>query len=193
MGEPQVKGVWFVTARRHLLEHHGETAFAAVVARMPDDDRHALIEPLVSTWYPERVFQCALEAVQQGLTFNDDARFLAFIEASTELGVNHFFRILLRIASPAYLMHRMPAAWSTHRRDNGTLVVEADEKRARLRYAGFPFFSDPNYRFFVLGVLRKVTELCTGVPPRVRVVSHGKDWLDAEVLYGTLPTLPPRA
>ena len=184
MQEPLVKGVWFVTARRHLVERHGEEALAAVSRRMPGDERHAIEEPLASRWYPEPVFQRALEAVQTGLTFHDDERFRAFIEASTELGVNTFLRIVLEITTPTFLFRNMPTFWAMHRKGNGTLEVDADLRRARLRCTHFPFFGDPNYRLFVLGVLTRVTELATGARPRARVVSHSKDSLEVEVIYG---------
>lgn len=194
MGEPLVKGVWFVTARRYIVEEDGEAALAAVAAHMPEDERRVLTEALASEWFPEPVLQRALEAVQQELTGHDDVRYLAFIEGCTELGVNTFFRVLLRIASPAFLMRQMPAAWATHRRNGGTVDVDADDKGARLHYAGFPFWADRNYRVSTEGVLRKVTELCTGVSPRVREVAYGSDWFDVEVAYGVLgPTRPPPA
>jgi hypothetical protein len=192
VGDPLVKGVWFVTARRYIVEEEGEAALAAVAARMPAAERRVFGDALPSEWFPEPVFQRAMEAVQQELTGHDDARFLAFIEGSTELGVNTFFRVLLKIASPTFLMRQMPAAWGTHRRDGGTLDVDANEKGARLHYAGFPFWGDRNYRVSVQGVLRKVTELCTGVSPRVREVAYGSDWFDVEVAYGLLrPSQPP--
>jgi hypothetical protein len=192
LGESLVKGVWFVTARRYIVEEEGEAALAAVAAHMPEAERRVFGDALPSEWFPESVLQRAMEAVQRGLTGHDDARFLAFIEGSTELGVNTFFRVLLKIASPSFLMRQMPAAWGTHRRDGGTVDVDADDKGARLHYAGFPFWSDRNYRLSTQGVLRKVTELCTGVSPRVTEVAHGDDWFDVEVAYGILrPTPPP--
>jgi hypothetical protein len=183
VGEPQVKGVWFVTARRHLLEHHGEAALAAVVAAMPEPERSALASPLPSRWFPEPVFKHAIAAVQSAVTANDDVRFLSFMEACAHIGVNHFLSIVLRITSPEFLLRKMPALWGLHRRHHGTLVVDAGPERARLTYAGFPYFDDRNYRLVVIGVLTKVLELCTGTRPRVAVAAHSQDTLEVEVTY----------
>ena len=100
------------------------------------------------------------------------------------LGANTFLRILLKISTPMFLFRSMPTFWAMHRKGNGTLEVDADARRARLHYARFPFFANPNYRLFVIAVLTKVTELSTGSRPRARVLAHTKDSLDVEVVYG---------
>ena len=122
---PLVKGVWFVTARRHLLEEHGATKLAEVARSMADAHRTALLEPMASTWYPEDAFQDALHAVMQEVAHHDLLAFSNFIEACTVLGVNTFFRVLLRITSPAFLMRQMPALGRQYRKNDAGQVLRA--------------------------------------------------------------------
>ncbi|HEY6463626.1 MAG TPA: hypothetical protein VIY73_25835, partial [Polyangiaceae bacterium] len=56
--EPQVKGVWFVTARRLVLRDHGEDTLQAIARAMSKPE--VLLEPMPSTWYHEDHFQDAL-------------------------------------------------------------------------------------------------------------------------------------
>lgn len=186
-GEPQAKGVWFVTARRQLVALHGEAAAQRVARRMGPRYGSILLEPVVSDWYPEVAFQRAMGAVFDEVCGGDAERFVAFIEASTELGIHRFLRVILALSSPRFLLSKMPVLWSRHRLHNGTLAVEVGERSARLRYAGFPFFDDRNYRLFVRGVLRKTVEVSSGVVPEVVVRDYGRDHLDVQVEFG-----PPR-
>lgn len=194
MSEPQAKGVWFLTARRHLVDVHGETMVARVACRMGDEHAHALLEPIASSWYPEETFQRALAAVNEETCGGDPERFVELIEACTVLGVNRFLRIILGLTSPAYLLSKMPIFWARHRLDNGKLEVELGERSARLHYSEFPFFDDRHYRLFVRGVLRKTVELASGVRPDVTVRDYGRDRLVVEVYFATERprSMPPR-
>jgi hypothetical protein len=180
---PLVKGVWFVTARRHLLEEHGTTKLADVARAMKEPHRTALLEAMPSTWYPEDVFQDALHAVMQEVAHHDVLVFSNFIEACTVLGVNTFFRVLLRITSPAFLMRQMPALGRQYRKNDWKCVVEADERRAILRWSGCSYLADRAYRLYVVAMLVKCAELCTGQRPRCDVLEHGQDSATVQVVY----------
>lgn len=184
VGEPRAKGVWFVTARRELLAKHGEAMLARVAERMGPDHGRTLLEPITSEWYPETTFQRAMAAVSDEACEGDPDRFLAFIEACTEQGINRFMRIILSFTSPAYLLTKMPVFWAHHRRNNGTLEVEIGQRSARLRYGGFPFFDDKNYRLFVRGVLVKCVQVSGGVRPEVTISDYAKDSLLVSIYFG---------
>jgi hypothetical protein len=184
MAEPAVvKGVWFVTARRHLLEVHGQGVLEAVARAMKTDNGRVLLEPLASEWYPEDLFQDAMHAVMQAHAHHDPDVFCKFIEACTVLGVNTFFRILLRITSPAFLMRKMPGLSRQYRRNDWVCDVEADEHRALLHWRNVPYLSDRTYRLYVTSMLGKCAELCTGERPSVVTLGHGDDWIRLQVVY----------
>jgi hypothetical protein len=184
--EPQAKGVWFVTARRHLLDVYGESMLARVARRMGEEHASTLLEPRPSAWYPELSFQSAVGAVMEETCDGDPERFVDFIEACTVLGINRFLRVILSMTSPTYVLTKMPVFWARHRQHNGRLTVDIGERRALLHYTEFPFFSDPNYRICVRGILRKTLEISSGVRPEVTVRDYGQDRLLVEVHFATL-------
>lgn len=178
-----VKGVWFVTARRHLLDVHGDPALGAVTRAMKPDHAKVLLEPLASQWYSEDVFQDAMRAVMEVHAHQDPHVFSEFIEACTVLGVNTFFRVLLRITSPAFLMRKMPGLSRQYRRNDWVCEVEADDHRALIFWRNVPYLSDRNYRLYCVAMLAKCSELCTGKRPKITLDGHGGDWLKLQVVY----------
>ena len=181
---PQAKGVWFATAHRQVLADYGDDGLAAVARHMGDELAPAIVDPIVSAWYPETTFQRAMTAVGETVCGNDPERFVDFIEACTASGINRFLRIILALTSPAYLLGKMPVFWARHRLHNGKLEVDVSERAARLHYSEFPFFDDRHYRLFVRGVLRKTVEVASGKRPDVTVRDYGKDRLVVDVFYG---------
>jgi hypothetical protein len=179
--EPQVKGVWFVTARRLVLRDHGEDTLQAIARAMSKPE--VLLEPMPSTWYHEDHFQDALHAHMLVLARQDTRVFAEFIEACTVLGVNTFFRILLRITSPAFLMRKMPSLSRQYRRNDWTCTVTADEQQATMTWTGVPYLADRVYRLYMVAMVVKCCELCTGRRPRCQIVSHGADHATLEVVY----------
>lgn len=184
--EPLAKGVWFVTARRHLLDVYGEEMLARVAQSMSEEHANALLEPLASAWYPELSFQSAVGAVMEETCERDPERFVDFIEECTVLGINRFLRVILSLTSPAYVLSKMPVFWSRHRQHCGKLTVDIGERRALLQYTDFPFFDDPNYRICVRGILRKTLEISSGARPEVIVRDYRRDRLLVEVHFATL-------
>ena len=87
---PLVKGVWFVIARRYILEHYGEAALHAVAARMRQEHRSTMLEPASSTWYDEEAFSDAIHATMHEIARDDPRAFAQFIEEATVLGINIF-------------------------------------------------------------------------------------------------------
>lgn len=184
MAEPAlVKGVWFVTARRHLLEVHGDAVLQAVARTMKDDNGRLLLEGLASEWYQEDAFQDAMRAVMEAHAHHDPAVFSEFIEACTVLGVNTFFRILLRITSPAFLMRKMPGLSRQYRRNDWICDAQADDHKAVLSWRNVPYMVDRNYRLYCVAMLAKCAELCTGKRPTVLTLGHGDDWITLQVVY----------
>ena len=182
----QVKGVWFTTARRYVLERHGDDTLARVAEEMPEAMRAALTAPLASLWYSEEALQQGMQAIHRVVADGDSDRFVAIMQACTELGVSHFFRALIRLGTPAMVLRKVPAMWSLIRRGPAArIAVDADAVRAVVSYADFPYFDDPNYRSLTVGSLRAVTWICARRVPRVEIVSHARDALSVIVSYGS--------
>ena len=179
----QVKGVWFVTAKRHVLESLGASTLHAIARAMNPDHQAILLEPLPSLWYPEEVLQDALQAVYHVHAQLDARVFSEFIEACTVLGVHSFFRVLLRISSPAYLLRQMPAISLQYRRNDWVCEVDAGAQSATLTWRKCPYLADRVYRLYCAAMISKCVELCTGKRPTVDVVGHGADWMTLRVQY----------
>jgi hypothetical protein len=180
---PEVKGVWFLTARRHIVAVHGDAKLHAVARALSETTRPMLLEPMPSAWYGEDVFREMMSAVMTELCRGDTLAFSTFMEECTVLGVNTFFRILLRITSVEFLMRKMPTLSKQYRRNDSICTVDANETRAVLRWENFPFFDDRNYRLFTLATLIKTAEMCTGARPKGDVIEHTRDTMTVQVIY----------
>jgi hypothetical protein len=180
----QVKGVWFVTAGRHVRETLGASALHAIAHDMKEENRNVLLEPLASVWYPEEVLQDSLQAVHRVHAKLDGRVFSEFIEACTVLGVHSFFRVLLRMSSPAYLLRQMPAISLQYRRNDWVCEVDASDERATLTWRRCPYLADRVYRLYVAAMMGKCVELCTTRRPTVEVEGHWADWMTLRVEYG---------
>lgn len=179
----EVKGLWFVVARRYVIDHHGIEAVDAMASTIEAPYRDALLTPMRSDWYPEQCLQQYLRAYSEVVVRRDEKRMLAAMEDCTLQGVNRFFEVLLRLTTPRFVMRQVPVLWRYVRRGQGMLHVEADDERAICRYVDFPYFDDVNYRLLALGTLRPIASLCSGTNPRADVLDYGKSHLDIEVRY----------
>jgi len=185
-----VKGAWFVTARRQIVETYGEVGLANIVARLDPDVAEVLVAPSPSDWYSEAAFQAAIGALADELDGDAD-EYAAFMEACTVAGINRFLRVALLFTSAEFLLRKMPALWARHRRNHGTLEVDVGRRRALLTYTGFPYFHDRNYRLMIVAVLRKTIELTTSQRPDVTVRDFSRDSLLVEVFYKHGSSRPP--
>jgi hypothetical protein len=179
----EVKGLWFVVARRYIVDHHGPELLARMADHMSAPSRASLMEPLRSEWYPEACLQESLAAFYELVAQRDDKRMLAAMEDCTLQGINRFFELLLRLTAPVFVMKKTEVLWRYVRRGQGALHVEADDTRAICRYVDFPYFDDVNYRLLALGTLRPLASLARGTTARASVIDYGKSWLDVEVKY----------
>ena len=182
-GPSEVRGMWFVVARRYLIDRHDPGLPQRMADRVDPELRAALLEPLVSAWYPEACLQQFMRSFDELVTHGDRRRLIAAFEECTLQGVNRFFHALLRLTSPDFLLRRTPVLWNFVRRNQGSLSVETDAKRAIVRYVDFPYFDDVRYRLLALGTLRPLATLCGGTDPTAEEVGYGRDWLTVEVRY----------
>ncbi len=176
----EVKGLWFVSARRLLAKRYGDEILAAVIAAMPPELRDAMAAPLPSEWYPEEALQEALRVVHQVVAMGSADRMLQLLEDCTLVGINHFWRTALRVASAEFSLRALPATWKHMRRGPGVLAVDVAKARGVIRYTRFPYFDDVNYRLLVLGAVGPLLSISTGSPARLKIVDYGATHLTAE-------------
>jgi len=158
----EVKGVWFMTARRYLLQDYGEEAFARYVAAAPEASREAMRDPVVSRWYPEDTMRDALAAFHSEIAKGDDGVFSAAMERCAVLGVHWFVQLLLSVTTPRYLLRLFPAVLKQTRRGPVRVAVDVRDNAATLRFTGQPYANDPRYRLATPAIVRAVVSLCVG-------------------------------
>lgn len=179
----EVKGAWFVAARAWLEERSALDAVAQLLTR---DVRTALLEPIPASWYPEELLQDALRGVRDAVV-PDAAQFVDAMDGCTVIGTSRFFRAMLRVASPGFVLRQVPTMWRHIRRGDATVAVNLHDDKAQLTYSGFPYFSDENYRLLTEGSLRALVRTCTGRNPRVTLLRSTADSLNVEVRWNPEP------
>jgi hypothetical protein len=189
----EVKGLWFVVARRYLIDRYEPDLPLRMASLVAPELREVILEPLRSAWYPEAALQEFMAAFDRLVTHGDRKRLVAVFEECTLQGVHRFFQALLRLTSPDFLLKKTPVLWNFVRRGAGSVAVEADEARAIVRYRDFPYFEDRNYQLLALGTLRPLATLCGGTNPRADTLDVGKDWLDVEVRFHGGPRPEPKS
>jgi len=177
----EVKGVWFVTAKSYMLDHGGAKALERVAEQLDPAFREAILDPLTSAWYPERALAQALAGMREVLGAIDDEVFCEVMRECSELGVNRFFRVLLRLSSASFVLRQTPTMWRQIRRGQGRVEVEPVQGGTLIHYRDFPWFEDVNYRLLAKGSLGAIVAIAAGKLPRVDIVDFGSDWLDARV------------
>lgn len=177
----EVKGIWFDSALRWLTRTRGPGAAVQLDARVSEPYRGILLEPLVSDWYPEQALAELLAAMRAELTDGSDEAFVDVIEQITLDGVGRFFRLVLSLASPAFVVRKVPVLWGRMRRGAGRVEVEAGDDVIHLHYREFPWFADDNYRLLTVGSLRGVCVASGASNPDVQIVDASDDSLDVDV------------
>ncbi len=170
MAASEVKGAWFVTARRYVLQDHGPEVFSRYVAAAPAASRDALSDPVVSRWYPEEVMRDALEAFFREVSARDADKFTAAMERCTVLGTHWFVQMLVSVSTPRYLLRLLPATLRQLRRGPVRMTVDVRERDATLRFAHHPNSDHPCYRLATPAILRAILRLCVGQSARAVLV-----------------------
>jgi hypothetical protein len=172
MPASEVKGAWFVTARRYILQDHGELVFARYVASAPEESEDWMRDPVVSHWYPETLMRDALEAFYREVSKRDPDKFSAAMERCAVLGTHWFVRMLASVSTPSYLLRLLPPALRQLRRGPVRLAVEVRPRDATLRFTDHPFSDHPCYRLATPAILRSILRLCVGQSARAALVEH---------------------
>lgn len=176
----EVKGAFFVAARAWLDAHRPELV-GAVLERIPREHRKALAEPLPSVLHPEESLVHALRALEAEVTRGDRERFVDLMDACTEIGLGRFFRVMLRLSTPGFVLKQVPTMWSQLRPSAGRVSVVPRDGGYEIRYSSFPFFDEDVYEQMTVGSLRALVRVCSGTQPRVEVLSRSRDSLTVRI------------
>jgi hypothetical protein len=168
----EVKGIMIFTLRKYILEEHGEHVFERYVACAPEATRDAIRDPLPSRWYPEMVMHDAVEACHSAVCNGSDELFSHAMEKGATLGTHWFFRMLVQVTSPRYLVRLMPTALRQMRRGSVKLDIEVRDNDATLRVTGHPFADHHLYRLATPAILGGLVRICTP-DGRVILVDYG--------------------
>ena len=179
----EVKGLWFVALQQYLRDAHGERELERVVQGMPAQYQAALRAPLTSSWYPEAALQSALAAAYTSTARANDQIFMELIEGVTEHGISRFFRVLLRMATPEFVLKQVPAMWRHGRRGQGKVEVSVAPDVVTVLYTEFPYFDDRRYRLLTEAMLRALVRVGSKRTAVVRIDDHGVDWLRVKIEF----------
>ena len=155
--------------------------FDRIDARVAMPYRGILRNALTSDWYPEEALAELLTALRAELTDGTPESFVDIIEKITLEGVGRFFRLVLALASPTFVLRKVPILWARMRRGAGCVEVDAQRDRVLLRYREFPWFDRETYRLMTVGTLVGICKAAGSKSPRVTVIDWGRNHLDVEV------------
>jgi hypothetical protein len=177
----RVKGIWFESARAWLRREHGVEALARVDARVSPAHRGILLEPVVSDWYAEDALAELLAALRVEVTDGTPDDFVRVIEAISLDGIGRFFRLLLALASPRFVLRKVPVLWARMRGGEGRVEVELADDGVELHYREFPRFADENYRLMTQATLAAVCTAAGSPAPQVEILDWTHTSLDVRV------------
>jgi hypothetical protein len=180
-GDSEVKGIWFASACGWIRRQHGNDVLARVDARMPMGFRGLLLDPLPSEWYPERALALMLAAARAELTDGSAPQFITLLEDITLDGVGRFFRLVLSLSSPRFVLGKVPVMWSRLRRGAGVVSIEMKPDAVLVRYGEFPHFDDENYRLMTVASLQGICRATGSKAPRAEIERWTSDALDVLV------------
>lgn len=168
-----MKGSYFVIARRYLLERHGEDTLEAVIAELPARDRHLLEEPSGSAWYPEPLLMACQHALDEVITLGDMGRFEQEMAGCIQLGVNTFFKALLSLSTPEFMLRNYPTLFKRVRRGPARAEVEASGRRFWFHFVDLPNADHPFTLASARATFDVLVKLTGHPPPRVELQVRG--------------------
>lgn len=178
----EAKGLWFASTHAYLRRVGGASMLEDVAGRMP---RHGdvLREPLNGAWYPEAALHEMLEALWH-LVDGDEARYLEHTMAATGEGVGKFFRILIALGSPGFVLRKVPVMWGRLRRGDQTEIeVTAGDGHADVHYTRFPYFRHEVYRLMTVASLRGLVHMSTSRLPETELLEASHDAVKVRVRF----------
>lgn len=165
---PQAKGSTLRSTLRYVEAEHGAAAAAAVLARLPGDERRRVESAAATEEVPVELLRALWQAVEGEIGPRDRG----WPEKSgaysiQSLGVQLYGGILKK-KDPLEFLVQPVSLFRLYYQPGNMEVVEAEPGRAVLRLVGFP--GDPVFCRRQTGGLLRAVELAGGANPSVRHV-----------------------
>ena len=192
-GEQQVKGLTFITARRHFIEKIGEPAFEELIAPLDPRIQDLFVNAELNQLCAEADMRAFMHRVYRVLAKEDDE---AFCEIARELalaGVSRFFRVLMNLASARFVLKKVPVVWARLRVGPATLRTEVEEDRIRIIYSDFVYCFDRVYRLLSMSNCQALVLAATGKVPVSRIVEWDSSSMCLEFLLPGKHETPPES
>jgi hypothetical protein len=164
------------------LATEGARTLSDLVQVMRPELRPALADPLASAWYPEDAGAEALGGLLHVCAGGDLDRYEELLERVAADGIRHFFRVLLRLARPKFVISGIPTFWRQFRRGPATVSVSHDGQRSTISYKNFPYLQRETYWRASRAQLRAMLWVSTGFRADVQVGARSPTRTDIVVV-----------
>lgn len=164
--EQQVKGLTFLTARKHFIAQLGEEGFGELIDPLDDELCALFTEAELNGWYPESQLRTFIYRVHGHLANGDDERFMELARDLALAGISRFFRMLMNLASARFVLRKVPVVWTRLRRGPATLEAEVtDDGRVLVHYRDYCYSDDAVYRLLSVANCQALVVAATGKVP----------------------------
>ena len=165
----RIKGLVFVTCRRFVEEGYGVEVCEALLSGLEPAAREAFNEPDVSELYPEAYMHAFVTRMHSLVAGGDEEAFCDMIRGIARLGISRFFRLILSLTSPVFVVKRIPLLFKRLREGPAELRTELDSAHIVVHYDKFPWCGDPVYRLTSMANIQAAVEATGAACPRVTV------------------------
>lgn len=179
----EVKGAYFVVARRYFTERYGEVAVERAVASMPSATRYAMESPFASSWYPEEALHDGFHAVFREVLRENRAAFADAMVDCTLEGTNRFFRALLSIATPRFFFTNYPTVYKQLRRGPSHVEVSHVSGGTDLRFLELPYSDDELYQLALIGGMNAVFDVLRRARPKIELTDVAPTSISVALRY----------
>lgn len=181
--ESEVKGAYFVVARRYFAEKFGDEAVERAIASMPEETRYAMESPFASNWYPEVALRDGFRAVFGEVLREDRSAFADAMVDCTLEGTNRFFRALLSIATPRFFFTNYPTVYKQLRRGPSHVEVSHVSGGTNLRFVDLPYSDDELYQLALIGGMNAVFDVLRRPRPDIELTDIAPTSVALELRY----------
>ncbi len=166
----RVKGISYKSFLEHM-EVRAPGGAAAVIAALPDPALRAFFGQrfLVGSWYDILPIAPLHATAAKLLGMSEEAFGRMQSRYQADKDINGIYRILLKLASPAGLLQRMPALTAQYQDFSRSSVEMVDKKSARAVYEGMPRMLLPWYLPATEAYTVRVLECAGAKRPRMTI------------------------
>ncbi len=160
------KGLVLLNARDFCVRRFGEAGWAAVLSRLPDDDR-AIVESAVHVgWYDIGLYDRLHAAIAASVGSGPDDVMVELGHYCAERDLTTVHRIFMRMATPSFLLQKYGDYWRRYQDSGEWTITKEGDRRVRASLARWG--SVESATCIRLGAyIQRFVELIGAVAPRV--------------------------